>query len=186
MNILTFLLLGPLLALIPIFIWELAIKPARVRRNLAMLLVTELELNLEEIAYWRLCLETDPDTRPASMLLPRTAFAAVQTVLAELSARDLRDVVRFYSITAKIDATQAGLMGTQARLEGAPDGDKPMLSAAISAGSRALERRLAEAWTIGLDARASLDDVVRSSWMDAPPQLEDEESIRAAAQRRRG
>ena len=186
MNDTTTLLLGPLLALIPVLVWELAIKPSRVRRNLALLLVAELELNLEEIAYYLVCLNEDPEHHLVNLMLPRTAFIAAQTLLAELPARDLRDVIRFYAVTGKIDATQAGLTGTQARLHGASvEEERVVVRAALLAGTRALARRLADAWTLGLDARASLDDVVRASWMDAPPPLATEETIRAAAQRRR-
>ena len=51
----TKLMLGPILALLPLLLWELAIKPSRTRRNLALLLIAELELNLEEIAYYQVC-----------------------------------------------------------------------------------------------------------------------------------
>lgn len=183
----TILLLGPLLALLPILVWELAIKPSRTRRNLAMLLIAELELNLEEIAYFQICLEEDPDNHLVNLLLPRSSFVAAQILLAELPARDLRDLTRFYAITGKIDATQVGLTGTRARLERETSvDDRVMLAAATAAGTRALERRLAEAWTLGVEARASLDNVVRSSWMDEPPPIETVDTIMSSARLRRG
>ena len=39
MDQVTTLLWGPLIALVPILLWELAIKPARTRRNVALLLM---------------------------------------------------------------------------------------------------------------------------------------------------
>src|SRR4051812_6237255 len=70
----TKLMLGPILALIPILIWELAIKPSRTRRNLALLLMAEVELNLEEIAYYFALRDEDPNGHLANLLLPRGSF----------------------------------------------------------------------------------------------------------------
>ena len=179
-------LLGPVLALLPILVWELAIKPSRRRRNLALLLIAELELNLEEIAYYRVFREENAENLLVNLPLPRSSFTAVQAMIAELPASDLRDLVRFYALTEKIDATHVKLATTLASLNSSPTpDDKATLSAAISAGTQRLGRILDAAWLLGADARLSLDDVVRSSWMDAPPVIASTESIMTSARSRR-
>ena len=182
----TRVLLGPVLALLPILVWELAIKPSRRRRNLALLLIAELELNLEEIAYYRVFREENAQNLLMHLPLPRASFTAVQAMIAELPATDLRDLVRFYALTEKIDATHVTLAATLASLTSSttPD-DKAILSGAISAGTLRLGRILDEAWRLGAEARLSLDDVVRSSWMDAPPVIASTETIVSSARSRR-
>lgn len=179
-------LLGPVLALLPILVWELAIKPSRKRRNLALLLIAELELNLEEIAYYRVFREENAENLLMNLPLPRSSFIAVQAMIAELPASDLRHLVRFYAVTEKIDATHVKLAATLASLNSSStQDDKAKLSATISTGTQHLGRILDEAWLLGAEARLSLDDVVRASWMDAPPVIASTESIMSSARSRR-
>ena len=49
----------------------------------------------------------------------------------------------------------------------------------------ALGSLLAEAWATGDEARTSLDDIARSSWMDVPPTIVSGEEIRSAARAKR-
>ena len=167
-------------------IWELAIKPARVRRNLGLLLIAELELNLEEIAYYRVCREEDPENQLVNMLLPRASFLASQASLGELSARDLRELIRFHAVTSKIEATHVALETLTASTRNPIDSqDMAMLKEAIASGVAMLGRLLEDAWTVGNTARTSLDRTIRDSWMDEPAPLEPSETIVAAARERR-
>ena len=186
MDQVTTLLWGPLIALVPILLWELAIKPARTRRNVALLLMAELELNLEEIAYYEAGREEDPERHLANLLLPRASFAAAQPLLAELPAAELRTTIRFYAITAKIEATHARLLSLLAQRDRAgTDAERRQIDDALGTGLRALGSLLAEAWATGDEARTSLDDIARSSWMDVPPTIVSGEEIRSAARAKR-
>jgi hypothetical protein len=184
----TKLLLGPVLALIPILIWELAIKPSRSRRNIALLMMAEVELNLEEIAYYLAVREEDPNgAGPVpNLLLPRGSFAAVQTSLGELPPADVRELIRFYAITGKIEATHLGLAATSARLERATTSmEIEALTDSIATGNRTLRALLDDAWEVGTEVRELLDELVRTGWMDAPPPIADASVIRAEARARR-
>lgn len=181
----TKLMLGPLLALIPILIWELAIKPSRTRRNLALLLMAEVELNLEEIAYVLAARADDANSYVPHMLLPRGSFASSQGSLGELPPPDVRALIRFYSITGKVEATHLGLAATIARQERAStDAERSAANHAIAAGLAGLGALLADAWESGVDVRESLDDLVRAGWMDAPPPARDVDAIRTEARAR--
>jgi hypothetical protein len=181
----TKILLGPLLALIPILIWELAIKPSRSRRNLALLLMAEVELNLEEIAYYFAAREDDPTTHLANLLLPRGSFLASQVLLGELPPAEVRALIRFYAIVAKLEGAHLSLAATLARSDrtSAPEEMNGLLKP-TEAALRTIDALLVDAWDSGVDVRESLDELVRTGWMDAPPPADDADMIRAAARSR--
>jgi hypothetical protein len=178
MNETAKVLLGPALALIPVLVWELVIKPSRIRRNLAILLVAELELNLEELAYYRVCREHVPDMRLVNLMLPRVSFLASQASLGELPPESLRELIRFYSITDRFAATHEGLESAEAAfLETTDERQKEILLNARAVGRRALERLIEDAWTVGTRVRFLLDRLRRDGWHDEPPALLAEEAF---------
>lgn len=174
------------LALTTLFLWELWLKPMRLKLNLALVLIAELELNLEEIAYYRVCREEDIENQLVSLLLPRSSFLASQGTLGELSATDLRSVIRFYAITSKLESTQAALQKTEeAKLAATDPVDKAVLSAAVQSGVRAIGHLLDDAWEVGNEARLALDRAARrSSPNDLPRVILAADLIGAARKRR--
>src|SRR5665213_2294987 len=101
------LLAGPFLALIPVLVWETVIKPQRMRRNASRLLIAEIALNLDELAFLRLRLETAPTFLPVNMSLTRIAFDSVASSISELPPKAMEKVIRFYAHAARLDATVA-------------------------------------------------------------------------------
>lgn len=78
------LLLGPVLALIPLFVWELVVKPMRTRRNIAHMLLAELHINLTELCYMHADMSVAPNRLPANLNLSRLAFDSIKVNLGEL------------------------------------------------------------------------------------------------------
>jgi hypothetical protein len=182
----TKLLLGPVLALVPVVIWELVLRPSRTRRNLALLLIAEIELNLEEVAYCQAVREEATGSFVGAPLLPRGSFTASQGSLGELPPPDVRALLRFYATTARLEAAYVSLAAALARLEHTTvSQDVEQLNQLIAANLRTIGVFLDDAWRIGADTREALDELVRTGWIDAPPVIKDASTIRIAARARR-
>src|SRR6478672_6809407 len=98
----TKLLAGPILALAPLLTWELVVKPARTRRNVALVLIAEIKQSLSEIAYYRLRRDEDKENHMVNLVLPRGGFIALQSVVAELAPVTLDLLIQFYGSIAKL------------------------------------------------------------------------------------
>jgi hypothetical protein len=106
-------------------------------------------------------------------------------MLGELPPPDVRQLLRFYSITGKLEATHLGLAAMAARRDCASsDTERESLTASITRERETLGALLDDAWDVGTDARESLDELVRAGWMDAPPVLADASTIRERARAR--
>jgi hypothetical protein len=97
------LALGPPLAILPVLVWELIIKPARVRRNVALLVKAEIELNLAWLMRFALAREDDAELLTATRYAPTAAFEGNMSVLAELPEATLRHLMLFYTRLREVE-----------------------------------------------------------------------------------
>jgi hypothetical protein len=167
-------LFGPLMALIPIFVWELEVKPRRTQRNVALVLLAEVEANLEEIAYYRLAREKDPEAYLANLALLSITYSSVHPSIAYLPIDCVTNLMRFYTVIRKIDTTNLALEATRARLFVTVDPEeRKMLEASLSHELLSLGRQLNHAWSLGTSTQHDLRRAMEDSWLDQAPKNTD-------------
>jgi hypothetical protein len=160
------LALGPLLALIPILVWELGIKPWKVRQHVAQLLLAEFRINLREIGGVMAMRADTPGTVPVNITFSRVAFDALAADVGELEASTAHRVVRFYSGLARIEGIAASASEYRVKaLETQEQAYADACSDALDILDRSLERVLDR----GLLARDALYAISLSDWSSAPP-----------------
>jgi len=178
-------LFGPLMALIPIFVWELAVKPLRSRRNVALVLLAETESNLEEIAYYRVSREKDAEAYLVNLTLLNITYSSFHSSIAELPVQSVSNLMKFYAALRKIDATNLGLESTRARLFVTADAEeRKMLETSLDQGLLTLGLQLNKAWSLGESVLINLRDALQDSWIDQPTLATTPERIMLRARER--
>lgn len=96
--------LGPALALLPILAWELWLKPLRVKRNVALSLLSEVDINL----HWVLSLAQYREAHAGALLArPMARRMVVESRAHELGELPFELVDRILRFYANIDAVMA-------------------------------------------------------------------------------
>jgi hypothetical protein len=171
-------LFGPLMALLPILVWELGIKPRRTQRNVAVVLLAEVEANLEEIAYYRLTREKHHEAYLVNLALLNITYSSIHSSIAYLPLECVTNLMRFYSSLRKIDSTNQGLETTRVRLAVTSEPDeKAMLEASLNHGLVSLGAQLNRAWSLGVSAQLDLRRALEESWTDQPTDTNDPDRI---------
>jgi hypothetical protein len=178
-------LFGPLMALAPILVWELGLKPRRTRRNVAVVLLAETEANLEEIAYYRLTREKHPEAYLVNLALLNITYSSVHASIAYLPVECVTNLMRFYTSLRKIDLTNSALETTRARLVGTSEPEEhQMLQASLDHGLVSLGTQLNTAWSAGISVQRDLREAIESSWIDVEVKVTDPQTIIAHARER--
>ena len=162
------LVLGPLVALLPVFVWELGIKPWRTRRNVAKLLCAEIQWNVAELATLHEFLSTGATGIPRGRVYTRVAFDALTPVMGELPPEVAEKTLRFYAEFGRIEHTIDGIEELRARARDADAPEKARLGNAVAMGMRALEQTASGTIDSGLAARDALAPLLESAWETIP------------------
>jgi len=92
------LFLGPLLAITPILIWELGLKPRQQRIQLAKTLLRELLYNrLQLETYEKIDPRTSDTALPSRVSCSTVAFEALATHVGELASATASEVILLYN-----------------------------------------------------------------------------------------
>lgn len=178
-------LLGPALALVPILAWELWLKPLRVRRNLALSILAEVDINL----HWLLAFAAYRAERAdALMSRPMARKLIVESrahELGEFPPELVGSVLRFYANVDAIVAINNGVREDRAASAAATDNmHRRRLSADIARGHESLSLFIPKTAENGELLRASLYTLAVSlSFAEDLAPLRSMDALRAAAAR---
>lgn len=171
------------MALLPVLAWEFLLKPARVRRNVALALIAEIDLNL----IWLLRLMAKRTTdRTGISVNPRArtlVLTATAPVMAELPPEAIAELLRFYSGVEDIVAAieKLHLLGVEHTT--ALEDRKRDLALSMGRGQGSLDNNLPATVRRGHEIRARLYKCAEAvSFLEVPPLLPIDEIVDEAVQ----
>jgi hypothetical protein len=97
------LLAGPFLALVPIFVWELFVKPQRLRVQIARLLRVEIRINLAVLIRTRIWREKSSMGIARDFFPSDEAFKSLANQMGELPPQALESVLMLYRQLKHLD-----------------------------------------------------------------------------------
>lgn len=176
------LVAGPILALLPILAWEVQIKPQRMRRNTALILQAEVEINVVWLLGLAEARKGVPGTLPAAPRVTREAFAANVLLLGELPTALLSKTMLFYS---RLDTIVAMVEVYHSRstelVTGVSDARAKWLRESMQAGQQSLGSALEHAITRGLELRLELHRCAADSLFGDVDTIASEAELRTKA-----
>ena len=164
--------LGPLLALVPLVALEYWLKPARVRRNVALSVLAEVDLNLAWLLRTAAARTHRPDKIPAHSAVRKMVVSSNASALGELSPEIAAEVLSFYSGMEEIVATVETLHNRSDELRLSTDNARrSWLRDSIARGQGSLTSYLPAISQVGSDVRVRLHELAASvTFMpDIPP-----------------
>jgi hypothetical protein len=103
-------------------LWELWVRPARDRRNLARLLVTEIRMNRREVEWMIASRRENPDFLPLNLSLATATYDTRSEAVGGLPEELLPEVVELYARFQNINEVGATIPPLLARVEEAAEG----------------------------------------------------------------
>jgi hypothetical protein len=176
------LLLGPALALIPILVWELRLKPQRTRHRVASLLLAEIHYNIDELFQLKNRQEHNPKAVILGMQFSKRAFDAMSGSIGELPAAQAKSVLAHYAHLARVEALLTHLKAFQEkRLPSGGGVDDDLLRLAVEKGILSLAHSTDAAIGHAFKVRTSLFEVLAAEAFDEPEPLEPRDRIESKA-----
>ncbi len=167
------LLLGPILALVPVVAWEFWLRPARVRRNTALSLLAELEINLHWILDLAAAREKKPTALHSSPEARRLMLTANAQQLGEFPPDVTDNLLRFYANVESAANCVRGIEDAKReKSDTSDDARRASLRKTIDNEHASLDAFISAATRRGESARVHLHEIARDvTFMDDVPPL---------------
>jgi hypothetical protein len=177
------LLAGALIALVPVFVWELVLRPQRERFQVAKLLRVEIQVNLRMLIRTRIWREESPKGIVRDFFTTRIALEALAGRMGELPARVLDDVLRLYRSLEQLDTISERYREHMRELTTRPEGSAKLAEydATRISALDAFDETLNTALDLGIRASKGLDEVLISHWAPEERRLASPEDLEIAA-----
>lgn len=183
MTATTTLLLGPVLALVPILVWELWLRPSRVRRNLALSVLSEVDINLHWVFGFARYREEHARALLTYPMARKLVMESCAHELGELPRLLADNVLRFYANIDEIVATNEYLRYRQEALARSVDqAHSTQLNSDISQGHAYLTHIIPESIKLGDTVRTQLHALASGlSFAEELPPLRSIDAVQASA-----
>jgi hypothetical protein len=174
-------MLGPLLALLPILVWELFLRPARSRRNIAVFLLTEVTLNHSAALRNQLYRSHRTGALPIVQNNRYLAYESLASQLGELPPDVLELVQRYYSVLRRVEVTTEKVRALKDGAEGrAPTPREAIL---LARGQTTIDRNNDTLLFFGDELRLKLHATAETSWFTDVPAFVSNDSLRSDVER---
>lgn len=174
---------GALVALVPVLLWELGIRPWRTRRNVMRMLLAELRINLVEMGDIFALRQETPKALPQNLNFPHVVFDATGSDLGELDAKVLFKVLECYSVLVDVQRAVDTVSEFIREIQGRKGANEEKMTALVFKGQQILTMNIDIAISRLVKTIDLLNEATFNDWGEAAKRQSPEEVKRAAIAR---